>query len=183
MNQTIDQTEVRKFPIEGTNLDKILHDPQHRQAFHAQLKQYNPIIVALYRMGLLPLFGVSRTVMLLTTKGNKSGKLRSTPIGYFRIGGILHLFSAWGRGTGWYKNIVAYPNDIWIQIGLRRFPVYVEELKEPAEIQRILEQFVAEFPAQAKVLFGWDPGHDRMECADFSEVIQRVLIVRFIENV
>ncbi len=182
MNQTIHLTQIRKFPIEGTNLARILRDPRYRQAFHARLKQYNPIIVTLYRMGLLPLFGVSRMVMLLTTKGNKSGKPRSTPIGYFRIGGILYLFSAWGKGTGWYKNIAAHPDSIWIQIGLRRFPVCAEVVEEPADIRRTLEQFIEESPAQAKVLFGWEPGRDRMECADFSEVIQRVLIVRFIEK-
>ncbi len=89
------QREVRKFPLEGTNLHRILFDPQHRKAFHAQLKLHNPLVVRLYRIDLLPLFGASRTVMLLTTCGRKSGKLRSTPIGYFRIVGFLYRFSTW----------------------------------------------------------------------------------------
>lgn len=173
------QTEIRRFPVPGTNLARILHDRQYRQSFHARLKRYNPWIVSLYRVGLLPLFGASRSVMLLTTRGRKSGKLRSTPIGYFRIGGAIHLFSAWGKETRWYKNMRAYPESVWIQIGLRRFPADAEVLKEPAEIQHLLEQFVAESPAQAQSLLGWQPGIDRLERADFSEVISRVLIVRF----
>ncbi|MGE5221849.1 MAG: nitroreductase family deazaflavin-dependent oxidoreductase [Omnitrophica WOR_2 bacterium] len=136
----------------------------------------------MYRMGLLPLFGASRTVMLLTTRGRKSGKLRSTPIGYFRIGGVIHLFSAWGKSASWYKNILANPRDVWIQIGLRRFPIQAQALEEPADVRRTLEQFVTESPEQAHYLFGWEPGFDQMERADFSEVIQRVSIVRFIEN-
>lgn len=188
MDQSIDQNLTktpsgsRKFPLEGTNLARVMHDPQHRKSFHAQLKQYNPFIVALYKIGLLPLFGAARTVMLLTTRGNKSGKLRSTPIGYFRIGGCIYLFSAWGKGTGWYRNIVANPRDVWIQIGMRKLPARAEALEEPAEIQGILEQFVTESPAQAHTLFGWEPSHDQIISADFSEVIDRVLIVRFIEK-
>ncbi len=182
MTQVNEQDAIRKFPLEGTNLHKILYDPQHRQAFHAQLKRYNPLMALLYKVGLLPLFGVSRNVMLLTTRGRKSGKLRNTPIGYFRIGGVIHLFSAWGRHTAWYKNLVANPRDVTLQIGMRKFPATAQALEDPAEILRTIEQFVTESPAQAQYLFGWDPARDRMECADFSEVIQRVLIVRFREN-
>ncbi len=182
MNQVIERDDIRKFPMEGTNLYKILFDPQHRQTFHAQLKRYNPLMASLYKIGLLPLFGVSRNVMLLTTRGRKSGKLRSTPIGYFRIGGVIHLFSAWGKSTAWYKNLAANPSDVTLQIGIRKFPVTAQALEDPAEILRTIEQFVTESPAQARYLFGWDPARDRMECADFTEMIHRVLIVRFLEN-
>jgi len=173
---------VRAFPTEGTNLARILSDPQHRQSFHAQLKKYNPLVVAFYRIGLLSLFGVSRTVMLLTTKGKKSGKLRSTPIGYFRIGGVIHLFSPWGKDASWYKNLAANPNDVWIQVGLHKRPVRAQVMEEPVEIQRTLTKFVAESPSQAGYLFGWDPGRDQMDAADFSVVINRVLLVRFVEK-
>jgi deazaflavin-dependent oxidoreductase (nitroreductase family) len=185
MNQSIEQDlsgvqpTARKFPIEGTNLARILSDPQYRQSFHAQLKRYNPLIVGLYKMGLLPLFGVSRTVMLITTRGRKSGKLRSTPIGYFRIGGVIHLFSAWGKNTSWYKNMTTYPNDISIQVGLKKWPVHAHVLEDQAEIERTLAQFITESPAQARYLFGWEPGRDRMDHADFTAVIKRVLIIRF----
>ncbi len=187
MDQTIlqdtDQIQpiVRKFPLEGTNLYKLLFDSQHRQAFHARLKTYNPLAVFMYRIGLLPLFGASRNVMLLTTRGRKSGKLRSTPIGYFRIGGVIHLFSAWGKGASWYKNMIANPRDVWIQIGLHRLPVQAQALEEPADIRRTLEQFVTESPAEAYYLFGWEAGSDQIERADFSEVVDRVLIIRFAE--
>ncbi len=176
------QSTVRKFPLEGTHLYNVLFDPEHRQTFRGQLKTYNPLIVLLYRIGLLPLLGASRTVMLLTTRGGKSGKLRSTPIGYFRIGGVIHLFSAWGKSASWYKNMASNPRDVWIQIGLRRFPVQAQIVEEPTELWRTLGQFLTESPAQAHYLFGWEPGRDRMNSADFSEVIQRVSIVRFVEE-
>lgn len=171
--------EIQVFPTEGTHLARILSDQQYRQLFHAQLKRYNPFVVALYRAGLLPLFGVSRTVMLLTTKGKKSGKLRSTPIGYFRIGGVIHLFSAWGKRTNWYQNMQANPNDIWIQVGLHQQAVQAQPLDDPAEIVRTIEQFITESPSQARYLFGWQPGCDQLANADFSTIINQVLIVRF----
>ncbi len=120
--------------------------------------------------------------MLLTTRGRRSGKLRTTPIGYFRIGGVVHLFSAWGRDASWHKNMLAHPGEVWIQIGLRRFCVRPQALEEPADIRRTLEQFVSESPAQAHYLFGWEPGRDQVESADFSDLVHRVLIVRFTEK-
>jgi deazaflavin-dependent oxidoreductase (nitroreductase family) len=173
---------VKTFPIEGTNLSRILSDLQYRQSFHAQIKRYNPLIVALYKTGLLSLFGVSRTVMLLTTRGRKSGKLLSTPIGYFRIGGYIHLFSAWGKSASWYKNMLASPNDVWIQIGLRRWPVRAEVIGEPGEMKQVLAQLIEESPAGAHTLFGWDPDRDRIDRADFSPVIAQVLMIRFFEK-
>ncbi len=188
MNQASQQEEnrvlpdVRTFPIEGTNLARILSDPQYRQSFHAQLKRYNSLVAALYKIGLLPMFGASRTVMLLTTRGRKSGKLRSTPIGYWRIGGDIYLFSAWGRATNWYKNMVACPEDVWIQIGMRRWAAQPFDLKDPDEIMRTIAQFVTESPAQARYLFGWEPGSDRLDQADFSPITNRVLVVRFLRR-
>jgi deazaflavin-dependent oxidoreductase (nitroreductase family) len=133
----------------------------------------------LYRIGLLPLFGMDRNVMLLTTRGRKSGKLRSIPIGYFRIGGAIHLFSAWGKGTAWYRNITAHPDEVWIQVGMRKQAVRAKVVEDREEIQRTLDQFVRESPEDARMLFGWDAGMDRFENANFSMVIERVLIIRF----
>lgn len=189
MNQPVENTALpasqlprRAFPAEGTSLHKILSDAQFRQSFRARLKRFNPLLVALYKIGLLPLLGVSRTVMLLTTKGRKSGRQRVTPIGYFPIGGVIHLFSAWGKGASWYQNLAANPDEVWIQVGLRKRSVYPQALQEPAEILRTLEQFFAESPAQAHYLFGWEHEQDRMDNADFSTVIDQVLIVRFVEK-
>jgi deazaflavin-dependent oxidoreductase (nitroreductase family) len=176
------QPPGRSLPIAGTNLDRILSDKQYRQVFHDRLKRYNPLVVALYKIGLLSLFGGSQTVMLLTTKGRKSGNLRSTPIGYFRIGGVIHLFSAWSKATSWYKNMIACPEDVWIQIGLHQWAVMWIELKDPDEIMRTIAKFVTESPAQAHYLFGWDPDLDRLDQADFSNLINRILIVRFFEK-
>jgi deazaflavin-dependent oxidoreductase (nitroreductase family) len=171
---------TRVFPVQDSNLDRILTQPEFKRDFHTKLKKYNPVMVALYRIGLLPLLGVSRSIMLLTTQGRKSGKPRQTPVGYYRIGGVLHLFSAWGKGSNWYKNMTANPEQVTIQIGRKKQHVSALVLEDPAEIQRTLEQFVTESPQQAHNLFGWDAEKDYLEIADFSPIIQKVLVIRFI---
>lgn len=119
------------------------------------------------------------TVMILTSRGRKCGKLHRTPIGYFLIGGVDHLFSAWGKSAGWYRNLTAHPDQVEIQIGLRRRKVRAEVITSVPEIRRTLEQLIAESPQAAACLFGWDAGTDRMESSDFSAIVARVLIVRF----
>jgi hypothetical protein len=77
-----------------------------------------------------------------------------------------------------YKNLLANPDDVAIQIGLRRWQVRPQTLEDPAEIQRTLAQFIAESPKEAGNLFGWEAGRDRIEDADFSPIIDDVLIMR-----
>jgi deazaflavin-dependent oxidoreductase (nitroreductase family) len=177
-----DQPTLRRFPTPDTNLGRLLSDPEFRRTFHARLRTWNPAIVAFYRAGLLPLFGASRTVMLLTTKGRKSGKLRRFPVGYFRIGGDLYVFSAWGKQASWYKNLCANPDAVTLQIGLQRLSVRPHVLENPVEIQHTLEQFVRESPTAARYLFGWQPESDSLACADFSPIIKNVLIIRFVKT-
>lgn len=173
------ETFRKTYPAEGSSLKKQLSDAAYRENLHSQLKKYNPLMATFYKIGLLPLFGVSKTVMLLTTMGRKTGKLRSTPIGYFKVGGQVYLPSAWGKNTNWYKNIMAAPDKVWIQIGMKKKAVTIHEVIEPAEVQSLLERLVKESPANAKMIFGWNPGVDRLENADFTEVIEEVIFIRF----
>ena len=174
------ETVYRVFPLPDTNLAKILSGSEYRQKFHANLKTWNPVIVFLYRIGLLPLLGISKTVMLLITKGCKSGKTRYTPIGYFTIGGEKYLFSAWGRKTGWYRNLTANPGAVTILIGIKKHSVRPVEITVPDIINQTLEKLIIESPEVAKYLFGWDPQTDQISQSDFSPIIERVLIMKFL---
>jgi len=173
---------TRVFPAPGTRLAELISNPEFRSTFHSRLQSSNRFMVALYRIGLLPLFGMGRSIMLLTTKGRKSGKPRHFPVGYFRIGGVIHLLSGWGRAANWYKNLLANPDEVSLQVGFRRFAVRAQVLDDASEIKRALEQFVSESPSQAQALIGWDPDRDRIETADFSPMIRDVLVVRFLER-
>ena len=65
-------------------------------------------------------------VLILTTKGARSGKLRSHPLGYFeRDGGYFIVASNAGkpRNPAWYYNIKANPGDLLAQINGKKMRV------------------------------------------------------------
>ena len=58
-------------------------------------------------------------VLILTTKGGKSGKIRSIPLGYFeRDGGYFIVASNGGgeKNPSWYYNIKGNPQDVTIEV-------------------------------------------------------------------
>lgn len=175
----IGDTAVRTFPVPGTYLYRLIVDPVFRKAFHARVKHGNRVLAPLYKLRLLPLLGVGKRIMLLTTRGRKSHKLRDIPIGYFRIDDDIYVFSGWGKAANWYQNMLAYPDDVYVQIGFRRFQARAEVVEDPQDVQRIIEHLILQDPRGAGSLIGWDPARDRLELADFSLMIEKVLVVRF----
>ena len=68
-------------------------------------------------------------VLILTTKGRKSGKILSAPLGYFeRDGGYLIVASNNGASNSpsWYHNIKANPDDVNIQVKDKKMKVAPE---------------------------------------------------------
>ncbi len=68
-------------------------------------------------------------VLILTTKGRKSGKILSNPVGYFeREGGYIIVASNAGKANnpGWYYNIQGNPNDVSIHMNDKEFKVKPE---------------------------------------------------------
>lgn len=185
-SEKIDRAETgtmrRTFPAPGSTLYALLNDLQFKSSFHARLQKSNRIIAALYRAGLLPLLGLSRQIMLVTTLGRKTHKLRRFPLGYFRIDGVVTLFSGWGKAANWYKNIQANPDEVYVQIGRRCWRARAEAVSDPQEVCRALEWLVAHNPQGATTLMGWDPARDRLDTADFSPMAAQVLMVRFFER-
>lgn len=86
---------------------------------------------ALYR--LLRGGGMSRHLLLLTTVGARSGQERTNPLMYFPDGDRAWLVIASAAGAakhpGWYVNLAAHPDRVWIEIGGRRMRVRPESLK------------------------------------------------------
>lgn len=70
-------------------------------------------------------------VIILTTVGNKSGKIRKTPLMRVEHGGDYALVASLGgapKHPVWYYNLVENPADVMIQDGPEPFPVEVREL-------------------------------------------------------
>jgi hypothetical protein len=73
----------------------------------------------------------------------------------------------------------ACPEDVYLQVGFKRFKARYEIVEDFAERERIYQRFVVQQPKGAHLLMGWDPQVDRPESADFSMMVEKVLVVRF----
>ncbi len=171
----------RAFPLPGSRMYDFVCNPEFKKQFHPKLKMTNRFVIPLYRAGVLPLIGLGKSIMLLTTKGRKSGKRRSFPVGYFRIDGGTYVFSAWGEKANWYKNLVQNPEELYVQMGFRRYHAHAQVIRNPAELKSILARFVLESPRDANTMMGWDASRDDPETSDFSMMMEKVLIVRIDE--
>ena len=177
------QPAPRVFPPPGTTYYNMLYDPKSKKRFYSSFKLANHFIAPLYKLGLLPLIGFGKLVMLLTTRGRKSGQLRTTPIGYFRYNGVVHIISGWGTKANWYKNILAYPADVYAQVGFQRFHAHAELIQDREELRQIMKWLVKHHGSgpEGKAM-GWDPKRDDPETADFSGMFEKMAIVRLREQ-
>lgn len=69
------------------------------------------IAVPLLRAGLGPLIAtpLSGSLMLLRTRGRRSGRWRDAPLGYVILDGNVYCCAGFGRPTHWLRNIEADP--------------------------------------------------------------------------
>jgi deazaflavin-dependent oxidoreductase (nitroreductase family) len=71
-------------------------------------------------------------VVLLTTKGARSGQERTVSLGGFSDGDDAWLVCATDGGSpthpAWFTNMVQHPDEIWLEVGNRRMKVRGESL-------------------------------------------------------
>jgi len=89
--------------------DKIIHPP-HPIPYPDNwlIKQLYRTPILLYRLGLSNLIG--KYILIISTFGRKTRKVRRTPIEYFRTQGRIYVISGFKRDPDWYKNIQADPH-------------------------------------------------------------------------
>ena len=101
-----------------------------------RMKNIQQIHRVLYALGLGPIVG--KIVLLLTTTGRKSGKLRVTPLQYEEIDGAYYLGAARGLQADWVCNIQANPK-VDVQVKARHFQGIAEVVTNPGQIADFLE--------------------------------------------
>jgi deazaflavin-dependent oxidoreductase (nitroreductase family) len=71
-------------------------------------------------------------VVLLTTKGARSGQERTATLGGFADGDDAWLIVASKGGAAdnpaWFNNMVKHPDDIWLEVGSRKMKVHGNSL-------------------------------------------------------
>jgi F420H(2)-dependent quinone reductase len=91
-------------------------------------------------------------VVILTHLGNRTGKVRKTPVMRVEHDGRYALIASLGgapKNPVWYYNLKAHPDDVRIQDGPEAFEVTVRELDGP-ERQEWWDRAVAAYPPYAE---------------------------------
>ena len=91
-------------------------------------------------------------VIILTTRGNKSGKIRKSPLMRVEHDGEYALVASLGGAPHhpvWYHNLTADPNAVTVQDGPEPFDVHVREITGE-ERAAWWERCVAAFPNYAE---------------------------------
>jgi deazaflavin-dependent oxidoreductase (nitroreductase family) len=72
-------------------------------------------------------------LLYLTTVGAKTGQKRLSPIARFPDGDnawfVVASNGGASRNPSWYHNLMAHPDQVWIEVEGRSFPVMVEQLE------------------------------------------------------
>ncbi|MCJ7779916.1 MAG: nitroreductase family deazaflavin-dependent oxidoreductase, partial [Acidimicrobiia bacterium] len=90
----------------------------------------------LYAIGLGAVYG--RVVLLLTTRGRRTGRSRITPLQYEQVSGAFVVASARGERADWYRNVVANPR-VEVRVRRSRFSGIAETCTDPVRIADFLE--------------------------------------------
>jgi deazaflavin-dependent oxidoreductase (nitroreductase family) len=91
-------------------------------------------------------------VVIVTTRGNKTGKIRKTPLMRVEYDGEYLLVASKGGAPQhpvWYYNLQADPDNVEVQDGPDKFAVTVREL-DGAERATWWQRAVAAFPPYAQ---------------------------------
>jgi deazaflavin-dependent oxidoreductase (nitroreductase family) len=91
-------------------------------------------------------------IIVVTTLGNKTGKIRKTPLMRVEHDGEYALVASMGgapKHPVWYHNLVARPDAVQLQDGPEPFPVEVREVHD-AERAAWWDRAVAAYPPYAE---------------------------------
>ncbi|MDE3085966.1 MAG: nitroreductase family deazaflavin-dependent oxidoreductase [Acidobacteriota bacterium] len=91
-------------------------------------------------------------VVVVTMRGAKTGKIRKAPVMRVEHGGEYAVVASKGGDPAhpaWYANLLAHPDEVWLQDGPDRFAVHVREL-DGDERRLWWERAVAAYPPYAE---------------------------------
>ena len=94
----------------------------------------------------------SMPIVIFTTRGQRSGKIRKTPVMRVEHGGEYALVASKGGAPEhpqWYHNLVAFPDDVLLQDGPEPFEVEVRQISGD-EYALWWQRAVAAYPPYAE---------------------------------
>jgi len=171
------------LPRPGSILYEMIHDTMKQQ--RKTIKKFkfinNFFVNPLYRIGLLPLLGFSKTFLLLFTPGRNSGKRSVAPLEYHRINGVVHIFSGRGEKSDWFKNLRKNPDKVSIKLGFHSFKPKIEIIHDSKEKLEVIRWYVKTHPTLARYLFGWNKKTDDPKSGILEPLVDLIPIIRLHE--
>ena len=159
-------------------------DEASRKKMLKKWKRLNKyLMIPLYRARMLPLLGFGKIILILKTKGWKTGKIRRTPLEFRRYEGTIIIFAARGENATWLKNLRANPEDASVLRGFHKFTPHVEIVSDIDQKITITKWYITKYGRAAKLLFGWDPKNDNKETANFRKLADLLTMVLLHEKV
>jgi deazaflavin-dependent oxidoreductase (nitroreductase family) len=113
--------------------------PDLLRQFFWYLNRY--LMVPMFRLGLGPIIGnpFSGYIMVIKTKGRKSGITRYSPVNYAILNGNVYCLAGWGHLSDWYRNLVANP-EVELILPSGGLVGRAETVSDPAERRTALRQ-------------------------------------------
>lgn len=114
--------------------------PAVHKAFNGMNKYFS---VPALKMGLGPYMSTPFTgyLMILRTRGRKSGEMRDAPLGYVVLGDAVYCLAGFGTKTHWYRNVLADPR-VEVMLPGRSFSGLAGEVTDPDERRRTLPPLI-----------------------------------------
>jgi deazaflavin-dependent oxidoreductase (nitroreductase family) len=84
---------------------------------------------------------VTGYLMIMRTRGRKSGEMRDAPLGYTIVGEHVYCIAGFGRPTHWFQNILVDPH-VEVILPSRAFSGLAEEVTDPDERRRVLPRLL-----------------------------------------
>jgi deazaflavin-dependent oxidoreductase (nitroreductase family) len=84
----------------------------------------------------------ARCVLLLTTRGRKTGLPRTGAVSFMPLGDNFVVFSGWGVGSNWFQNIRANP-EVTVRVGRQRLRATARVVEDPERRRQLMLQMQA----------------------------------------
>lgn len=133
--------------------------------------------VQLYKIGLGDPLNLLR-IMVITTRGRKSGQPRHTALEYRRHGSKIYVVSAWSSDAQWYKNLLDYPYAT-MRMGRKRVRVTATTVNDSGEALRVLNLFHRTAPFIFDPVVASTAQSQPITPLNIPDIAHRITIVRF----
>ena len=116
---------------------KRLMEPSFRRRRQAPLLRLLLKAPRLVYHGPMAEFLRSRCVLLLTTRGRRTGLQRTTPVSFMPVDDHFVVFSGWGIDSNWYRNVRADPS-VRIKVGRRETQALAQLVEDPEQRRQLM---------------------------------------------